>query len=190
MTRLLLSLIAAALILPTAAGAQHPPPPPEDGSSEASPEQHEKLLKRIRLVRMYALTEALDLDEATAAKVFPFLKAQDDKIKALHADKRKHSKQLRKMIRDNNFPEKPANEHMTALGKIGVELAQAHVAQADGLKRLLSTEQRVKYVMVREKLEREIRKTIRQHRKERMGGGGGRGPKSDTGERRPRRGGH
>ena len=187
MTRLLLSLIAAALILPSTAWAEPPHPPPEDGASEASPEQREKLLKRIRLVRMYALTEALDLDEGTAAKLFPFLKAQDDKIKDLHSAKRKHSKELRKMVRNDDFPERAANEHITALGKVDVELAQAFAAQTEGLKRLLSTEQRVKFVMVREKLEREIRKTIRQHRKERMGGDGA--PQTGSEGRRPRHGG-
>jgi len=139
---------------------------------------------------MYALTEALDLDEETAAKLFPFLKAQDDKIKDLHKAKRTHTKELRKMIRDNDFPKRAANEHIAALGKVDIELAQAHVAQTEGLERLLSTEQRVKYVMVREKLEREIRKTIRQHRKQRMGGDGDGAPRSGGESRRPRRGGH
>lgn len=172
MTRLLLSLFTAALLLPASAQAEHPPPPAEDGQQEASPEHREKLLMRIRLVRMYALTEALDLDETIAAKLFPFLKGQDDKLKDLHVAKRTHSKALRKMVRAGDFPQRAADEHIEALGRIEIAIAELRAAQAAGLKKILSTEQRVKYVMVREKLEHEIRKTIRQHRQERMGGEG------------------
>ena len=187
MTRLLLSLFAAALLLPASAQAEHPPPPPEDGQQEASPEQREKLLKRIRLVRMYALTEALDLDEAIAAKLFPFLKEQDTKLKELHVTKRTHSKALRKMVRAGDFPQRAADEHIEALGRIEIAMAELHAAQTAGLKKILSTEQRVKYVMVREKLEHEIRKTIRQHRQERTRGGtGGRGRTGGEGRRHRR----
>jgi Spy/CpxP family protein refolding chaperone len=172
MTRYLTSLLLAALLSPATALAEHPQPPPDDAADEASPEQREKLFKRIRLVRMYALIEALDLDEATAAKLFPYLKAKDEEIKELHIAKRKHSKALRKMLRSEEFPAAAVDEHIAALGRIEVDMAEARADQAKGLKRILSPGQRVKYVMVREKMEQEIRKTIREHRRERMGGEG------------------
>lgn len=187
MTRLLLSLFAAALLLPASALAEDPPPAAEDEQQEASPEQREKLLKRIRLVRMYALTEALDLDEAIAAKLFPFLKGHDNKLKELHVAKRTHSKALRKMVRAGDFPQRAADEHIEELGRIEIAMAELHAAMADGLKKILSTEQRVKYVMVREKLEHEIRRTIREHRRQRMGdGAGGRGRMGGEGRRHRR----
>jgi len=169
MTRFLLAFVAAALLSAAPVRAEHPPPPPEDGVDEASPEQRQKLLERIRLVRMYALTEALDLDEATAAKLFPFLKEQDEQIKALHLAKRKHNKALRKMLKSETFPAKEVDRHIEALGKIEVEIAQARADETKELRRILSPGQQVKYVMVREKLEHEIRRTIREHRRERMG---------------------
>jgi Spy/CpxP family protein refolding chaperone len=137
---------------------------------------------------MYALTEALDLDEAIAAKLFPFLKEHDTKLKERHVAKRTHSKALRKMVQAGDFPQRAADEHIEALGRIEIAIAELHAAQTTGLKKILSTEQRVKYVMVREKLEHEIRKTIRQHRRERMGGGAGGRSRMGGEGRRHRRG--
>jgi CRISPR/Cas system CSM-associated protein Csm4 (group 5 of RAMP superfamily) len=161
-------LLTLALLLPASArGDQSPKPPHESDMQEASPEQREKLLKRIRLVRMYALTEALDLDEATAAKLFPFLKGQDAKRKAHQDTKKEHTKALRKMLRSETFPAKEVDEHIGALAQLKIEMAQSQAEETEGLKAILSPAQRAKYVMVREKLEQEIRRTIREHRRER-----------------------
>lgn len=170
-------LLMLALLLPASARGEHPhPPPPEDEAREASPEQRDKLLKRIRLVRMYALTEALDLDEATAAKLFPFLKTLDAKRKDHEARKKEHTKALRKMVRAENFPPKKVDEHIAALAQLKIERAESQAEETEGLKEILSPAQRAKYVMVREKLEQEIRRTIREHRRERRGERGKKGP--------------
>lgn len=169
MTRHTLALLLAAVLLPSLALAAPPPPrgdgpPPGEGVDS---EKHEALMERIRLVRMYALTEALDLDEATAARLFPYLKDHDATVKELHQAKRSHRKALREMIASEEFTEEAVDEHVSALAAIEVEMAEAQQARTEGLKDILTAEQRAKYVMVRERLEKEIRQIIREHRQKR-----------------------
>ena len=53
------------LCLSFAAPAGAEPPPPND----AGEEEREAFMSRLRMMRMYAFTEALELDEPTAAKL-------------------------------------------------------------------------------------------------------------------------
>ena len=175
-----LLLLVITLAVPALAAADtpddHPPPAHEAG---ADPESRTELINRIRLVRMYAITEALDLDEATAAKLFPALREQDDAIKALHQSKQEHRKALRGMMKSETYDRKAVTGHIDALSKVDVQIAQARADQMTKLKRILSPEQQVKFVLVRERLENEIRRTIQEHRRERR--------RKRSGERRPPR---
>src|SRR5687768_9598813 len=53
-------------------------PPPQRGV-----DRREKIKQRIRALRAYTLTEQLQLDEATAAKLFPALQKYDDEFDKL-----------------------------------------------------------------------------------------------------------
>ena len=178
---LIVFLVACSLTLPVSAGAQ--PPPPEAAAKGKEPsESREALMERIRLVRMYAITEALDLDEATAAKLFPYLKDYDRKFRELHKSKREHQKALRVMVNEETYKDKKVTEHIRKLGDIEIEIAELRKEQTTGLDGILDSGQQAKFVMVQESLEHEIRKLIREHRrekrKERRGG--------EEGRRRPR----
>src|SRR5688572_31719682 len=52
---------------------------------DVDPQQHrrDKIKQRIRALRAYTLTEQLQLDEATAAKLFPALQKYDDEFDKL-----------------------------------------------------------------------------------------------------------
>jgi hypothetical protein len=49
----------------------------------APPDRREKIKQRVRALRAYTLTEQLDLDETTAAKLFPALAKFDDEFDKL-----------------------------------------------------------------------------------------------------------
>ncbi|MEE2829715.1 MAG: periplasmic heavy metal sensor [Myxococcota bacterium] len=168
----MLLILSITLALPSLAAAEPPPeraPPSHEPGTET--ESREDLMNRIRLVRMYAITEALDLDEATAAKLFPALREQDDAIKALHQSKQEHRKALRGMMKSESYDRKVVADRIDALSKVDVQIAQARADQVTKLKRILTPEQQVKFVLVRERLENEIRRTIREHRRERRNKG-------------------
>ena len=171
--------LALTLGLPTLSSAE--PSSPDSHEAMEDEGKQKKLMERIRLVRMYALTEALDLDEATAARLFPYLKAQDEVMKSLQDRKRQTRKALRKMVRKDSFPRGEVKALTRELASIEVERAEAEKRRLEGLREMLTPEQQVKCVMVREKLEREIMKIVREHRRKRMGEDrpGRRGPRGE-----------
>ncbi|HWM88181.1 MAG TPA: hypothetical protein VNO33_20145 [Kofleriaceae bacterium] len=57
--------------------------------------KRERLRQRIRAMRAWYLSEELDLDDATAARLFPLLGTYDDRIDALH----QRGVQLRRALR-------------------------------------------------------------------------------------------
>lgn len=81
-------LVAAALVLFISLPAAAQPA----GSAAGQRDRREKVKQRIRALRAYTLTEQLDLDEATAAKLFPALAKYDeqfDKLLLTRADVQK-----------------------------------------------------------------------------------------------------
>ena len=169
MNRITLFLTAALLACATPAFAEKP-----------TDEEHEAAMQRVRIVRAAALTEALELDEATAARLFPFLREHDSKMEDIHAHKKQARRALKQMVKDGSFPEKEIDELLATIAEADVELAEARADQLEGLKRVLSAEQRVKFVMVQRRLDEEVRRVIREERVRRRGGG-------SDGERRERR---
>src|SRR5579872_6730004 len=92
MRRLVASLALATLAFGSPALAQDaPPPPPEKPHAPDKikkpmpddPEKRKELHRRIMALRMARLTQELDLDEATAAKLFPLVNRHDEKVSAL-----------------------------------------------------------------------------------------------------------
>ncbi|MCO4774304.1 MAG: periplasmic heavy metal sensor [Deltaproteobacteria bacterium] len=156
MTRILTLLFAALLITTTSAIAQEPPPPEEAG---------EDMRSRLRMMQMYALTEALELDEATAAKLFPYLREGDEAMAKVHDEMRVHRKALRALADTENIKDKDIDEHIGVLGELEQEMAAIRADQVDGLKRILSPSQRLRFVLTRAKIERELRRVLRERRR-------------------------
>lgn len=169
MTRI--ALLSAALLLACTSPAW---------AEKPSEEEHEAAMQRVRIVRAAALTEALELDEPTAARLFPYLREHDSKMEDIHDRKRDARRALRAMVEDESFPEAEIDRLLTVMAEAEVELAEARAAQLEGLKGVLSPEQRVKFVMVQRRLDEEVRRVIREERVRRRGG-------NDDGERRDRR---
>ncbi len=95
----------ALLLAPSLALAQGAPPPPPKapdaptGRLEQSPEHWERMERRIRLARALGLAEALDLDEAQAAKMNDVMVSYDAKRKPLLEQIRGQVKVLRDAAR-------------------------------------------------------------------------------------------
>jgi Spy/CpxP family protein refolding chaperone len=168
---LLLALVAAApavlALAPARAAAQEddepdgPPPGPE----------RERMMERVRLLRMYVLTEALELDEATASKLFPYLRQTDEELRALQDQKREQRRAMQEMLRAEQYETKEVDRRIAALMDIESKIAAAQGKQVQGLKGIVSDEQRLKFVMVRGRFERQVREMLREERERRNRGG-------------------
>ena len=69
------TLVLMLLLVFSSTAIAQPTPP--------APDRREKIKQRIRALRAYTLTEQLQLDEATAAKLFPALQKYDDEFDKL-----------------------------------------------------------------------------------------------------------
>ncbi len=181
-THIVLSLVAACLVFAPPAAAE---PAGEQPGQRDAPERRKEMLEKIRMVRMYSLTEALELDEATAAKLFPYLRKHDAKLEKLQEDKRKQMKALRVMVKSGEFDEKTVNKRLAVISQVQVDIAETEQAQLQGLQSILSAEQRVKFVVARIQFERKVREMIREERRrkrsKRRDRHGGEGPQRERG---------
>jgi len=158
-------LLVGCLLLAQPAAAA----PPAEDQREALQEKRKEMLEKIRIVRMYSLTEALDLDEAMAAKLFPYLRKHDSTLEELQQNKHKSHRALRAMLKDGVFDAKAADKHLAIISAADIEIAKTESAQLKGLKDILSAEQRVKFALAKPRFERKVREIIREerHRKRR-----------------------
>jgi Spy/CpxP family protein refolding chaperone len=152
---------------------------PGDPGSEDGQNRRTEMLDKIRMVRMYSLIEALELDEAKAAKLFPYLRKHDGTLETLQQNKHKSHRALRKMVKNDSFDEKAAEEHFAVILKADAEIAKTERMQLEGLKGILSVEQRVKFLLAKPSFERKIREMMRDERQRRRGKRGERGERGD-----------
>ncbi len=144
--------------------------PPEDFDRPPSKEQMEKIRKRVETLKMWRLTEALNLDEKTSAQVFPILNRFDKKRYELEESLREGMRELRESLR---------NKKEDQLKKIVNKLEQDHKALQSlkqeewaEMKKVLTIEQQAKFIIFLTEFEREVRKLIaeaRERRGERFG---------------------
>ena len=156
----------AALFLLCAAPVSAQPP---SDDAETGTSGRADMLEKIRLIRMYSLIEALELDETMAAKLFPYLRIHDAKLEELQQRKQKSRRALRGMIKSGEFDEKAADIHMNDISDINVAIATTERDQFAGLSKFLSTEQRVRFLAARVQFERKIRDIMREEKKRRRG---------------------
>jgi hemerythrin-like domain-containing protein len=133
-------------------------------------EEHTEAMRRVRIVRAAALTEALELDEATAARLFPYLRETDTKMEEIHARKREARHALRAMVGEEALVEKDVDRYISIILDAEVELAEARAEQLDGLRSVLTVEQRVMFMMVQRRIDQEVRRVMREERSRRRGG--------------------
>lgn len=155
-----------ALILVTGFSMNGMAGPPEDTDRPPSKEQFEKIRKRIETLKMWKLTQALDLDEKTSSQLFPLLSKYDRKRVEIEKSLRRGIKELRESLKERhegnlkNILDRLEEDH-NALQKIKEE-------EWTELKKILTIEQQAKYVIFQQEFEREIRKIIAEARERRL----------------------
>ena len=157
MTRLFTLLIVALLGFPTLASADPAP----------SREDREVIEKKIETMRVYALTDALDLDEETAIRLFPSLKETDGPIRELHRTQKQNRRELKEAVQGGALDDDVVDALLEAISDTEIALIRAKAEQLAGLKDILSPDQRAKFFVSQEKFDREMRRKLREIRRER-----------------------
>lgn len=179
---ILASLILAAgllaALLPSPASAQ-PPDPPEpraitDGSEpEPRSARRERVRQRIRAMRAWYLTEELDLDDATATRLFPVLSKYDGKLAEVH----QRGVELRRALRRAMSGRRP---DQTSIDRLMDDLLthydNLYRVQRDRLvavRRVMSPSQSARLVLILPRLDDAVRREIERTTKKRRRGPGG-----------------
>jgi hypothetical protein len=141
--------------------------PPEVSAEDRPPkkEQREKLRQRIESIKMWKLTQTLDLDEKTAARLFPLMNRYDKKRAEVQHDIRKNIRDLKKTLQIHD--EHRLSAVMKNLETYHGKIKDIEEQEWSDLKNILSVEQQAKLILFKMNFEREIRKMIAKTKKRR-----------------------
>lgn len=164
--RLLIAATAAAvMLLATSAHAQRADRPRDDRVAQARDnkadldDKRDKVRQRIRALRAWKLTEALDLDEDTAAKLFPIINGFDEKIEKVMKRHRKLKKKLKKALEDGDSA--ALDKLIDQAVKQQRSLWNLQEKRFEAVRKVLTSEQAAKIFVVLPQIDRKIQKEIR-----------------------------
>jgi len=204
---MILPLLVLLLAIPTASwsepqrGAGSPPgmsdddyEGPYDGPEKGrdgqpggppSKERMEQVRKRVEMVRIWKLTEVLDLDQETADRLFPILRKYDRKRMELQRERGQLRRQIRQMESGRSGEKVDAEKLLEGIENTRTRMMEIEEQQNRELKKVLTPEQMVKYISFEERFRREMKRMMRESRAqgkqgsamrgsgtERYGGGG------------------
>lgn len=155
-----ISTVAAAIALmavfTTVAVAQ--PGPPEDMAAKRM--HWDKGRERIELLKMWKLTDALDLDQETAAKLFPLMNEYEGKIGDLRKQRHEFTKRMREEL-DKSEPDSAALQKMIDDFKKNEEdMADLRIEKFEAMSKVLSVEQAAKALLLIPKFEHDMKKMV------------------------------
>jgi len=150
------------LVLFTAAALAQQGPPPN----------REEIAKRIELIRMWKLTEALDLDEEAAARFFPVLNEHESKIREVADTKRGIERELRKALNSETVsPKEDLIDLMQQIVNLDQTINELKLKEVEAVSKVLSQEQLVTFIRFNLEFQRRIRKMIHEMKPGRGKGG-------------------
>lgn len=139
----------------------------EPGGRPPTPEQREELRKRIEMIKMWKLTQTLDLDDKTAAELFPLMNRYDREKAEVQHTIRKNMQELKENIESKN--ERRLSSIMKNLETYHGQLKEIEEREWSDMKNVLTIEQQAKLVLFRMNFRREIRDIIAKTQKRKAG---------------------
>jgi len=183
MRTMLIGFVALALLAPASADAQHKQrkrAPAKDG--ELSKEKRDQIKQKIRARREWKLTEALELDGATADKLFPILETYDEKFVTVMRQGRTLRQELRKQIEGKQPDDKQLDKTLDKMLDNQRSIWDLNEKRFKAVRKVLSAEQSAKALIVLPQIDHEIRRGMNKARdggEEPVGGRKGRRPPRD-----------
>ncbi len=151
------TLLILLLALPGFASAQGPGPGPEGRPIER--------LEQLRKVRMI---EMLDMKEDQSVRFFARLNDHDSARHALRKERNETLDKIERLVR-NHGDDQEYEPLFKEVADLDRKLGDENRTFFDGLKDILTTEQRGKLLLFERKFEGELREAMREARQRRMG---------------------
>lgn len=170
--------LLTALVLPSRAEAQPPgPPTPQSvtGGAEPGPRtaRRERVRQRIRAMRAWYLTEELDLDDATAARLFPVLGQYDERLAAVHQRGGQLRRALRRAMSSSRPDQTSIDRLLDDLLTHYDNLYRVQRERLIALRKVMSPSQSARLVLILPRLDDAVRREIHRATKNRRLGPAG-----------------
>ncbi len=131
-----------------------------------SKEHKEKIRKRIKTLKMWQLTETLELNEQKAAKIFPIINKYDNKRFKVRRLIRKDMSELKRSVDTAN--EKRLKEIILKLENSHKMAQEIDKKEMDTLKSMLSVRDTARFIIFRHKFDKDMKKIIYEAKEKRM----------------------
>lgn len=148
-------LIAAALVLTSVALAHA-----EWGKSRHDKGDRQKMRERVELIKMWKLTEALDLDQETATKLFPLMNEYDNKQRDLRNKRGETMKQIQEELKKDAPDAAVLRASIDLFKRNERDMTEMRMQRLDALSKVLTDEQVAKMIALVPKFERRIKELI------------------------------
>jgi DNA repair exonuclease SbcCD ATPase subunit len=170
--RTLMVLTAAAIVgaLSLPAFAQHGPAGGQEDvmgfdhqpgrGGAISEAKREEIRKKIEAVRIWRLTEELNLDANSAAKLSAFLSSFDQQRREILRDQSAIMRELRRSLNTSKPNESKLKTAIEKLEKNRHALQESREKEIAGLKNILSTEQQARFLLFQQEFRREMQSMI------------------------------
>ena len=158
----LFALVACAPAISRAQAQRRPPPAaPATAADKRSPEQlRTEVLDRMRSLRAWRIVEELKLDESASARLFPILSKYDDEERALAAERRDITLEIKGLL----AAPKPDDAKLNAAVNRMLANRQKRIASKDErireARKVLTPVQQAKLVLLLPRLEREFARFV------------------------------
>jgi len=132
-----------------------------------STEERERIRKRIDLIRMWRLTEDLNLDEETGSKLFPLIRQYEEKRRVLARKREEILFTLKGQLKTGTPHEESIKGLLKEWEEIRAEEQDLNRKEKEDLKKILSIEQQAKYLLFQQEFTKEMRRMIADVREKR-----------------------
>lgn len=157
--------VAAAVVVARAAAT-------DDTQGKRRAGKRERMRERIELMKMWKLTGALDLDQKTAAGLFPMLHDYDVQQRELHQNRRDTVKRMKAELATEN-PDSAALRGMISEFKQNErDTVKMRNKKLDDLSEFLTDRQRAQLIIMATGFKRDMQKLVRHARARRSRRGG------------------
>jgi Spy/CpxP family protein refolding chaperone len=157
-------LLGGTLLLSTGTPAIPGPPDPYPGMD--NPDRMERIHQRIEMIRMWKLTEALDLDETTAAKLFPVINQYDRERMYLERERFLLMRDARESSRQTEDKAR-AGEILDRMENNQAALIENKSQRHEAVKKILPPAQMTRFILFEQQFDQEMQQRIHEIRKNR-----------------------
>jgi Spy/CpxP family protein refolding chaperone len=126
----------------------------------AGMQKHERLRERVELMAMWKLTDALNLDQETAAKLFPMLHDLNVQQQKLREKRREIVKGMKVELEKKKPDSKALKKMIEQFQENEIDMVKLRNKKLDDTAKLLTDEQVAKMIVFVPQFERDVRQMI------------------------------